>query len=353
MQLTRSALSTGTVAFAVIPSVWADLSDTAERGAMRPNASGERARRSIKSFGTKTLMLNARLAAVLALSMVIGLFSQSQAKEAEHRRVVVVSVIDKDGNPVPGLTAANFRAKANEQDVTVLSASADGTTPRRIAIVVDASSSMTEAWASVWAAAVDMVQRLTPKNRIAILTWDYKLRQQSDLSSDPGVLEQALLKGKAHKPDGPGALYNGLVTASAGLSGEDLDVICLLTDGDDNASLATASDAQAAAARHGVRVFVLLFQKHRSGALAFSSAEDTMRTITEGTGGVLFSAGFRAEAVLRDLNRLMTGGYHLEVASPQAFDKPRDWTLEVLDPEGKKRKDVRLAYPRQLVPVPD
>ena len=274
---------------------------------MRPNASGERARRSIKSFGTKTLMLNARLAAVLALSMVIGLFSQSQAKEAEHRRVVVVSVIDKDGNPVPGLTAANFRAKANEQDVTVLSASADGTTPRRIAIVVDASSSMTEAWASVWAAAVDMVQRLTPKNRIAILTWDYKLRQQSDLSSDPGVLKQALLKGKAHKPDGPGALYNGLVTASAGLSGEDLDVICLLTDGDDNASLATgamprplqlgmASVYSCCSSRNTARV---RWCSHRLRTRCAQSQKEP--------GGSFFSGGFRAEAVLRDLNRLMTG----------------------------------------------
>ncbi|MFQ5694985.1 MAG: hypothetical protein ACE5HB_03260 [Terriglobia bacterium] len=38
---------------------------------------------------------------------------------------------------------------------------------------------------------------------------------------------------------------------------------------------------------------------------------------------------------------------------PRAVDKKREWRLEVVDERGKKRKDVKLAYPRLLFPLSD
>ena len=45
---------------------------------------------------------------------------------------------------------------------------------------------------------------------------------------------------------------------------------------------------------------------------------------------------------------LMQGG--VEVELPRAVDKPREWELEAVDADGKKMKNVRVVYPRTLVP---
>src|SRR5712691_3586612 len=106
------------------------------------------------------LFMIARLAPALVLTLVFGIPRQSRAEESGQRRVVAVSVIDRDGNPVSDLTAANFRGKVRGQDVTILSAWFDTTSPRRIAVVVDASRSMEPAWKGVWATVADIVAQL-------------------------------------------------------------------------------------------------------------------------------------------------------------------------------------------------
>ena len=40
--------------------------------------------------------------------------------------------------------------------------------------------------------------------------------------------------------------------------------------------------------------------------------------------------------------------YSLAVRSQESISKPQDWKLEVVDAQGVRRKDVRLAYPSKL-----
>ena len=79
-----------------------------------------------------------------------------------------------------------------------------------------------------------------------------------------------------------------------------------------------------------------------------------LRDVSNATGGHLFRAEeFEGVEKLRSFYPLMTGAYRLEVALPQGLDKARDWKLEAIDANGKEMKNVRLVYPRQLVPSPD
>jgi hypothetical protein len=52
--------------------------------------------------------------------------------------------------------------------------------------------------------------------------------------------------------------------------------------------------------------------------------------------------------VLTVVNQLLS-----ELSLDSAVDKPRNWKLETIGSDGKKLKDVEVAYPRLLVPLSD
>lgn len=82
--------------------------------------------------------------------------------------------------------------------------------------------------------------------------------------------------------------------------------------------------------------------------LEFPQAESWTRRLPEATGGLVVRDESLEE--VRSFGPLIAEVYRLEVALPQEIDKPREWKLEVVDAGGRKRKDVRVAYPRLLVP---
>jgi hypothetical protein len=48
---------------------------------------------------------------------------------------------------------------------------------------------------------------------------------------------------------------------------------------------------------------------------------------------------------------MITDAYRLELDFPRAVDKPREWKLEVVGPDGKKLPNCRLVYPHMVSPV--
>jgi hypothetical protein len=55
-------------------------------------------------------------------------------------------------------------------------------------------------------------------------------------------------------------------------------------------------------------------------------------------------------ATLQEIYDQMKNFYELEIELPAAVDKPRRWKLDVVDDKGRKRKDVTVIYPQELVP---
>src|SRR5205085_5721081 len=103
-------------------------------------------------YSPPTVMASRPLRLLTWAMSLIALFNAatalSQDQEGE-RRVVVVDVLDRQGNHVSDLTSANFRAEFRGQPVTILSVTED-TTPHRIAVVVDVSASEAESTLREW-----------------------------------------------------------------------------------------------------------------------------------------------------------------------------------------------------------
>jgi hypothetical protein len=289
--------------------------------------------------------MSSLVTAALAASRFVGVLLPLSAQYGQ-RRVVAVDVVDRDGNQVPMLTAADFRGEFRGQPVTIQSA-APATSARRVAMIVDTSGRAERSPSGfVWSTTENLIRRLTPDHGVRIFTVTDTLRSHSDLSTDVGALQEGLNEAKGHPFEGGSSLYDGMLAAGRAIArGELGDVICLISDGEDTTSYATARDVEIALVRSGIRLFWI-----RMGAAIRS---ERLADIIEATGGLVFEPGRPGKDVdgeLGSLHRLITQVYRLELALPRAVDKPRRWTLELIGPNGQKRKDVRLAYPRLLVP---
>jgi hypothetical protein len=302
---------------------------------------------------------------MFASTVLLSVCAVTQTPPPEAR-TLAVSVVDREGKPVPKLAASNFRGEFRGEPVKILAATVDQS-PRRIALVVDTSAGMGKdatRWRFAWDAAEDLVLSLAPVHEIVFLTVADKLWQHTKLLSDPKALQSALQEAREREAAGATALYDGVIQASRGFSSPGLgDAICLVTDGVDNVSTQTASEVETAVARAGLRLFVVWITPMEGytavGTEIRYGRPSTERTdrIAETSGGfVLRPRSYKPDQVGKELAPLrsrLTYVYRLDLEFPETINKPRKWKLEVVDANGKKRRNVAVSYPRLLVPSQD
>ncbi len=284
-------------------------------------------------------------------------FAQAPAPQPE-RRTIAVSVLDKDGRAVHGLTAANFRGEFRGQPVRILSATEDSS-PRRILVVIDVSASMKPNWQLAWRAAEEIAAVFEPRYAVALVSVGDNVRVHSRFVSDPETRRWILARAKAEVGQGKGStgLFDGLLVSLWQFEPPQLgDSVCIISDGVDNKSTADASRVTELLARRGVRAFPILFdapESRRDLRRAWRLAE----RLAEGSGGQFLDLrGSNLKRLLEKialLHSFITDAYQLEIEFPEGVDKRREWKLEVVGADGKKLKDVEVAYPRLLVPLSD
>jgi hypothetical protein len=302
---------------------------------------------------TTSANLGVALALLSGAASLIGAAALPVTAQEGERRVVLVNVLDRDGNQVPGLSAANFRGKMRGTPVTILSAALDAE-PRRIALVMDTSGSLTgqSGGEAAFAAARDLVSSLTPQHRVAVFSVAAGVKMHSNLTNDRATLRSAL--GEAHdRPGGPSALLDGLSRLSGVLADSALgDAICLFTDGEDTASRSDEAEVIATVAGRGVRVFVVRTNKARPQDTAYLIASSWISDVTKATGGSHYALEeLQKDGSARSFASMMTAGYRLEVQLPGKANKPGKWKLEVVGADGKELRDARLVYP-EVMPSP-
>jgi hypothetical protein len=286
------------------------------------------------------------------------LFQALQAQDNLEQRVVAVNVIDRGGGQSDALAATSFRGELRGQQVKVLSARLDSS-PRRIAVLVDTSQSMTddrEAFALAWKAAEDALDSLASEHMVALFTLGDALRQHTQLTGDRRLLRDALTQAR-QEGGGNSGLYDGMVGASQCFSTPGFgDALYVVTDGEDTSSSQLSTQAERTLARTGIRVFVIRvpivggsqLSRARSEALAWTEA------IAEATGGLVLDArrlrGAGGREGLESLYSLTTRVYRLEVAFPRTA-KSGYWKLEATDEAGQRLKNVHVVYPRLFVPA--
>lgn len=177
------------------------------------------------------------------------------------------------------------------------------TVPVNVVLLLDASGSVIDELSSLRDAAEEFIKHLGPEDKVSIMEFHLKVELLQDWTSNQDDLVHAISwrfrPGQIPKHGGNTALYDSVYLAAneqlAKVDGR--KAIILLTDGDDNSSKLTYSQALAGVIRAGAIVYVVskarLFMdryKHYAGAVAeFQRAEDVMTDLATRSGGKIFS----------------------------------------------------------------
>jgi len=289
-------------------------------------------------------------------------------------RTVPVNVTTNDYRVVSGLTSANFRGKYRGQPVDIISVKYD-TGPRRVVIVLDASTSMQYAWEAEIATAQNLVFQSPPKDTFAVLSF---AEGPNFRRIEFGQDRHAVINGLASlagmdQPHSKTAILDALVEAVNMLPPQSTgNAVLLISDGLDNASRSRPRGVESTIITSGVRLFALIIPDPlipRWTAMEEDRARDLPKTIQAVGGDSLtlahneavpsqFALDFRKlteqdrknmASAASALGREISEFYAVEVKLPEAVDKPRDWQLEVVG-DIPEKQHLRVVYPHRLAP---
>lgn len=147
-----------------------------------------------------------------------------------------ISIVDKDGNIVNGLTEGNFRVLENNTPQKI-SAFTHSDIPISVGLVIDNSGSMRSKRARVNAAAMTFVQTSNPQDQMFVVNFndEFYLDMDEDFTNDPKVLKAALERIDSR---GGTALYDAVLGSMSHLKkgSREKKVLLVVTDGVDHDS---------------------------------------------------------------------------------------------------------------------
>ena len=231
--------------------------------------------------------------------------------------VLNCTVLDNKGELVGDLTKGNFKVFEDKTLQAVISLQHQDT-PVSIGLLVDNSGSMSNKRAAVAGAALDLVRASNPQDETFVINFSDQAYLDQDFTSDLDKLQHGL----AHlSMSGGTALYDTVVTAANKMehsATRPRKVLIVITDGDDNSSKLTLSDAiHRVQDMQGPIIYSigLLFGGDKS-----RHAKRDLEALSRETGGIAFFPGslkdvdFVAAEVARDIRNQYAIAYH----SPQA-----------------------------------
>ena len=196
-----------------------------------------------------------------------------------------VTVTDEKGQSLAGLTAESFAVSEDGRPVHDLKVSSvlPGDQTIAVVLVLDRSGSMRGAPISAAVeAARDFAGRLSEGDALGLITFSSRVDPPAPLSTDRKATAKRL---DAIRSRGETALYDavrqaiGLLSRSTG----DRKAVVALTDGQDNASAATAQQCADAARADSISIYCV--------GLGRSVNEKALRLMGEASGGLVFMAG--------------------------------------------------------------
>ncbi len=322
------------------------------------------------------------LSIVILPALLSPSFAQQSAKLPSGTRSVVVNVFDAHGNVIRDLTRKNFRVRLNGKLVEVLDARYS-LAPRRIVVLLDMSGSMTGAgdtpkWRIAREAVEDLLAQTPDDVSIAMLTFSSKVRDVFNFTQSRTAIAEWLKEGPGQrhhlKLPAKTALFDAIL-AGLNLSqpAQSGDVIYVITDGGDDASLASAVQTTAALLQSGVRLiaFLLPYLGMTNPSMQESNSADSFVKMVDDSGGFLFgvtggpgacgrhwelgliydkAAREKVKVRTKELIALVNGFWMLELVVPSS-NKASKMKLEVVDDDGRVRKEVRATY-CQVLPTP-
>jgi Ca-activated chloride channel family protein len=235
-----------------------------------------------------------------------------------------VSVRDKRGRPVPGLTKDDFTVLDDGKEEPIIYFSEESNQPLRLALVLDRSRSVEKVMGLAQAAAHDFFSSLLSPGRdsACVVTFDSGVYLAQDFTDDPAALARAVSGLTAA---GGTSIFDAIYKTSRDkLSRTDQArrVILLITDGDDTTSRASIEQATQMAVENNVTVYALRLPHEHSLNSRDLRGKPVLDRLTETTGGrqVYFDgdkvrvAGF-FNAMLSEMRSQYSIGYRFQSGS--------------------------------------
>lgn len=189
---------------------------------------------------------------------------------------VIVSVTDSQGQPVTGLSGANFVLTENGQQrsITVSCGAGTGGTAASVAVVIDTSTSLTQAdLDNEKSAAKQLISQLGPGDSVGVWAFGSSVQRMIDFTTDRAAANAAvdrITRG------GSTALYRAIVDSAQALATRTgRKAIVLMTDGQDTVGGATIDSAIAQAQQAGAPVFTVGFGSGISTTVLTRIANET------------------------------------------------------------------------------
>lgn len=215
----------------------------------------------------------------------------SQAQDDDVVRVdtdlVVLNctVLDKDGQYVPGLKLADFKVFEDGREVPIKLISSFGAheSPFASVILLDTSGSMESRMTLGRSAAIRFLDGLRAEDVAAVYNFDYKIEQVQDFSSARDLAPMAFgLRAK-----GMTALYDAIIRAAEtlGTRQEARKAIVVLSDGMDTQSRASSGKALDAALAVSANIYAVDMSATEGASTRSQQSALMLKSFAEKTGG--------------------------------------------------------------------
>lgn len=286
---------------------------------------------------------------------------------------VLVTVIDKKGDPVGGLQQGNFLAKSHRKRLKILSV-ARWTGPTRVLLLFDGSGSA-QRWMPLERSIGLSIMRQAPPNiSFAMALFARGIQEKvpfkegySAVANEVGALDT--LARNIPKKRRKTALYNA-IEAGISMFGRPHvgDTICVVTDGAENKSQSSKRQVARALLEGRVRVFGLLINTLSLNLVErnkiAADASRGFRSLIQVSGGMGYEVqtgaypflarlspsllGY-ADGVCRTLDLQLANTYVVKVQLPKNLRKREKWKLLITNQHGKPNPRFSTFYPRFLM----
>ena len=224
------------------------------------------------------------------------------SEEMQVRTVpIFVSVVDRNGQTLDDVERTQFRILDNETEGKIIEFGKAFDQPISIALLVDASASMTYSMEHAARAAKDFVARaLKDGDRCSVTAIQDVPRRKQPLTADRAAISAAL---QEIVPDGRTALHDAVNSAIRELRGEkNRRAIVVMTDGADTSSNYGWDEVLKQAREAAIPIYFIAYEGAEDEAVAL----DRLRYLASETGGFVATATqqnlmARYEAIEKDL----------------------------------------------------
>ncbi len=243
-------------------------------------------------------------------------------EEIQVREVpIFVSVVDGQGVTHDDVDRSLFHILDNGSEVKIVEFGKAFDQPISIALVLDASASMTYSINRATKAALTFAQHTLKKgDRCSVYAVQDVPRRKQSLTGDSMLVAKALL---GIEPDGRTALYDAVASAIRELKDEkNRRAIVVLTDGGDTSSIDSYDDVKKAAMASGIPLYFIVYD---TGAETSERDVEYLKNLAVETGGFVATATeSNLQAKYHEIEKDLRAQFAIRYQITD-FAKPNEW----------------------------